>query len=79
MSVSVPYALAVWRRNAAMYRRTWKWNILLNFFEPVFYLFLSASASVLTFRDGRDKLHCVPCTGTGLCRDHEWRELRGYL
>jgi lipooligosaccharide transport system permease protein len=39
MSVSLPYAFAVWRRNAAMYRRTWKWNILPNFFEPVFYLF----------------------------------------
>src|SRR4249920_1631264 len=39
MSVSVPYALAVWRRNAAMYQRTWKWNILPNLFEPVFYLF----------------------------------------
>jgi lipooligosaccharide transport system permease protein len=22
-----------------MYRRTWKWNLLPNFFEPVFYLF----------------------------------------
>lgn len=32
------YALAVWRRNAALYRRTWKWNILPNFFEPVLYL-----------------------------------------
>jgi lipooligosaccharide transport system permease protein len=39
VNVSLPYALAVWRRNAAMYRRTWKWNILPNFFEPVFYLF----------------------------------------
>jgi lipooligosaccharide transport system permease protein len=39
VSVSLPYALAVWRRNAAMYRRTWKWNILPNFFEPVLYLF----------------------------------------
>lgn len=39
MSVSLPYALSVWRRNAAMYKRTWKWNILPNFFEPVFYLF----------------------------------------
>ncbi|MBI4523767.1 MAG: ABC transporter permease [Deltaproteobacteria bacterium] len=28
----------MWRRNAAMYRRTWKMNILPNFFEPVFYL-----------------------------------------
>ncbi|MBI2987112.1 MAG: ABC transporter permease [Deltaproteobacteria bacterium] len=39
MSLSIPHALAVWRRNASMYRRTWKWNILPNFFEPVFYLF----------------------------------------
>ena len=39
MSISFSYALAVWRRNASMYRRTWKWNILPNFFEPVFYLF----------------------------------------
>jgi len=39
VSISLPYALAVWRRNAAMYKRTWKWNILPNFFEPVLYLF----------------------------------------
>lgn len=39
MSIALPYALAVWRRNAAMYKRTWKWNILPNFFEPVLYLF----------------------------------------
>jgi len=39
VSLSLPYAAAVWRRNAAMYKRTWKWNILPNFFEPVFYLF----------------------------------------
>jgi lipooligosaccharide transport system permease protein len=38
MSVSIPHALSVWRRDAAMYRRTWKWNILPNFFEPVLYL-----------------------------------------
>jgi lipooligosaccharide transport system permease protein len=38
MSVSLPHAAAVWRRNASMYARTWKWNILPNFFEPVFYL-----------------------------------------
>jgi lipooligosaccharide transport system permease protein len=39
VSLSLPYAVAVWRRNATMYKRTWKWNILPNFFEPVFYLF----------------------------------------
>jgi lipooligosaccharide transport system permease protein len=38
MDVSLPHALAVWRRNASMYRRTWMWNILPNFFEPVLYL-----------------------------------------
>ena len=37
MSVS-RYALSVWWRNFAMYRRTWKLNILPNFFEPLFYL-----------------------------------------
>ena len=38
MSVSPRHALAVWRRNAAMYARTWKSNLLPNFFEPIFYL-----------------------------------------
>ena len=38
MSVSPPHALAVWRRNASMYRRTWMWNLVPNFFEPVLYL-----------------------------------------
>lgn len=38
MSVSPRHALAVWRRNASMYARTWKLNLLPNFFEPVFYL-----------------------------------------
>jgi lipooligosaccharide transport system permease protein len=36
--VSPRHALAVWRRNFAMYRRTWKLNILPNFFEPLLYL-----------------------------------------
>jgi lipooligosaccharide transport system permease protein len=36
--ISIPHALSVTRRNAAMYRRTWKMSILPNFFEPVFYL-----------------------------------------
>jgi lipooligosaccharide transport system permease protein len=35
---SLPHAVAVWRRNASMYRRTWMLNLLPNFFEPVFYL-----------------------------------------
>lgn len=38
MTPSLPHALAVWRRNATMYRRTWMFTILPNFFEPVLYL-----------------------------------------
>jgi lipooligosaccharide transport system permease protein len=38
MNVSVPHALSVWRRNATMYGRTWMYNLLPNFFEPVLYL-----------------------------------------
>jgi lipooligosaccharide transport system permease protein len=38
VSVSPRHAIAVWRRNATMYKRTWKSNVLPNFFEPVFYL-----------------------------------------
>ncbi len=38
MSVSLPHASAVWSRNATMYARTWMYNLLPNFFEPVFYL-----------------------------------------
>ena len=38
MTVSLPHAVAVWRRNASMYRRIWMLNILPNFFEPVLYL-----------------------------------------
>jgi len=38
VNVSWPHAWAVWRRNASMYRRTWRLNLLPNFFEPVFYL-----------------------------------------
>ncbi len=37
-SVSPRYALAVWKRNFALYRRTWKLNLLPNFFEPLLYL-----------------------------------------
>jgi len=38
VSISPRHALAVWKRNAAMYARTWKSNLLPNFFEPIFYL-----------------------------------------
>ena len=38
MSLSLPHALSVWRRNAALYQKTWKTTLLPNFFEPVFFL-----------------------------------------
>ena len=78
MSVSAPHALAVWRRNASMYRRTWMLNILPNFFEPVFYL-LSIGIGVGAVRqpDGRHVVRAVPRAGTGLRRGDERRELRG--
>jgi lipooligosaccharide transport system permease protein len=38
MRVSAAHAVAVWRRNFTMYRRTWKLNLLPNFFEPLLYL-----------------------------------------
>ena len=38
MRVSLPLALSVWRRNFELYRRTWKLNLLPNFFEPILYL-----------------------------------------
>lgn len=38
MKLSIRHAAAVWARNGSMYARTWKWNLLPNFFEPVFYL-----------------------------------------
>lgn len=38
MMLSPRHAAAVWRRNATMYGRTWMYNLLPNFFEPVLYL-----------------------------------------
>ena len=38
MRVSARHAVAVWRRNLALYKRTWKLNLLPNFFEPILYL-----------------------------------------
>lgn len=37
-TVSIRSALRVWQRNATVYKRTWKLNILPNFFEPFLYL-----------------------------------------
>jgi lipooligosaccharide transport system permease protein len=36
--VRLQSAIRLWQRNASIYRRTYKMNLLPNFFEPVFYL-----------------------------------------
>ena len=36
--IDLAMAVAVWRRNLTLYRRTWVMNILPNFFEPLLYL-----------------------------------------
>jgi len=38
LDLSPRLAFTVWVRNFTVYRKTWKMNILPNFFEPVFYL-----------------------------------------
>jgi lipooligosaccharide transport system permease protein len=38
LRVSARHAFSVWQRNMALYRRTWKLNLLPNFFEPLLYL-----------------------------------------
>ena len=36
--IGLQNAMSVWWRNAIMYSKTWKLNLLPNFFEPVFFL-----------------------------------------
>jgi len=65
VSVSARHALAVWRRNATMYRRTWWLNILPNFFEPVFYL-LSIGVGVGAYVTRMDGMSYVAFLAPGL-------------
>ncbi len=63
--LSVPHALAVWRRNASMYARTWKLNLLPNFFEPVFYL-MAIGVGVGAYIDEMGGLSYVEFLAPGL-------------
>jgi lipooligosaccharide transport system permease protein len=65
MSVSWPHAIAVWRRNATMYRRTWWLNILPNFFEPVFYL-VSIGVGVGAYVSGMGGMPYIAFLAPGL-------------
>jgi len=66
MSLSIRHAAAVWRRNAAMYSRTWKLNILPNFFEPVFYL-MSVGIGVGAYIQKMGGMSYVEFLAPGLC------------
>lgn len=65
MSVSARHAAAVWRRNASMYARTWRWNLLPNFFEPVFYL-VSVGVGVGAYVSSMGGLRYVEFLAPGL-------------
>ena len=79
-SVSLPHALAVCRRNASMYRRTWKLNILPNFFEPVFYLWsIGLGVGAYVSNMGGMRYVAVPRARPRLRRGDERRELRDHV
>jgi lipooligosaccharide transport system permease protein len=63
--VWLPHALAVWRRNAAMYRRTWAMSLLPNFFEPLLYL-ASIGIGVGSYVDGMGGVSYVQFLAPGL-------------
>lgn len=63
--VSLPHAIAVWYRNAAMYRRTWKLNLLPNFFEPLLYL-LSIGVGVGSYVTQMEGMSYVQFLAPGL-------------
>jgi len=64
-TVSLPHAVAVWQRNAAMYRRTWKLNLLPNFFEPLLYL-LSIGVGVGSYVTQMEGMSYVQFLAPGL-------------
>ena len=75
-----PFALAVWRRNFAMYRRTWKLNLLPNFFEPLLYLVsIGIGVGAYVSEMGGTSYVVVPGAGPGGRGGDERGELRGHL
>ncbi len=64
--VDLGLALAVWRRNVAVYRHTWRTNILPNFFEPMLYLVGMGIGLGGYLTGGRDPESYVAFIGPGL-------------
>jgi lipooligosaccharide transport system permease protein len=65
MRISLRHSFAVWQRSAAMYMRTWKSNLLPNFFEPIFYL-LSVGVGVGAYVTTMNGLSYVEFLAPGL-------------
>ena len=65
-NVDLSMALAVWYRNVAEYRRSWKTNLLPNFFEPVLYLVGMGLGLGAYLREGLDGRGYMEFIGPGL-------------
>lgn len=64
--ISLRAALHVWRRNLSVYRKTWKLNILPNFFEPVLYLVAMGIGIGGYIREGIEGLSYLAFIAPGL-------------
>jgi len=64
--VSLRAALHVWQRNLSVYRKTWKLNVLPNFFEPVLYLVAMGIGIGGYIRDGIEGLSYLQFIAPGL-------------
>jgi lipooligosaccharide transport system permease protein len=64
--ISVRAALHVWQRNLAVYSKTWKLNILPNFFEPVLYLVAMGIGIGGYIREGIEGLSYLAFIAPGL-------------
>jgi lipooligosaccharide transport system permease protein len=63
--VSIRAARRVWQRNATVYKRTWKLNILPNFFEPFLYL-LGMGIGLGTYINEMEGLRYIEFIAPGL-------------
>ncbi len=66
LSTSLRPALAIWMRNATVYKNTWFMNLLPNFFEPVLYLFAMGIGLGFYVKDGVGGLDYIVFIGPGL-------------
>lgn len=65
-SLSARGALRMWERNLTLYRRTWRINVLPNFFEPLLYLVAIGLGLGLYVRDQIGGIDYVAFIAPGL-------------